>query len=54
MPPPALRLSDRQLKAVKAKGKDYVLSEQDAGFSEEDLAAIWSRNLLPATQVGTG
>jgi hypothetical protein len=27
MPAPALHLSDRQLKAVKAKDKDYVLSE---------------------------
>lgn len=27
MPAPALRLSDRQLKAVKAKDKDYVLSD---------------------------
>ena len=29
MPAPALRLSDRQLKAVKAKDKDYVLSDGD-------------------------
>jgi hypothetical protein len=27
MPAPALRLSDRQLKTVKAKDKDYVLSD---------------------------
>ncbi|AZF55113.1 hypothetical protein C4J85_4666 [Pseudomonas sp. R4-34-07] len=27
MPAPALHLSDRQLKAVKAKDKDYALSE---------------------------
>ena len=29
MPAPALRLSDRQLKTVKAKDKDYVLSDGD-------------------------
>ncbi len=29
MPAPALRLSDRQLKAVKVKDKDYVLSDGD-------------------------
>lgn len=29
MPAPALRLTDRQLKAVKAKDKDYVLSDGD-------------------------
>jgi hypothetical protein len=29
MPAPAPRLSDRQLKAVKAKDKDYVLSGGD-------------------------
>ena len=29
MPAPALRLSDRQLNAVKAKDKDYVLSDGD-------------------------
>jgi hypothetical protein len=29
MPAPALRLSDRQLKAVKAEDKDYVLSDGD-------------------------
>jgi len=29
MPAPALRLSDRQLKAVKAKDKDYVLCDGD-------------------------
>ena len=29
MPAQALRLSDRQLKAVKAKDKDYVLSDGD-------------------------
>ncbi len=29
MPALALRLSDRQLKAVKAKDKDYVLSDGD-------------------------
>lgn len=29
MPAPALRLPDRQLKAVKAKDKDYVLSDGD-------------------------
>jgi len=28
-PAPALRLSDRQLKAVKAKGNDYVLNDGD-------------------------
>ena len=31
MPAPAFRISDRQLKAVKAKDKDYVLSDGD-GF----------------------
>jgi hypothetical protein len=29
MPAPALRLSDRQLKGVKAKDKDYVLRSAD-------------------------
>jgi hypothetical protein len=29
MPAPALLLSDRQVKAVKAKDKDYVLSDGD-------------------------
>jgi hypothetical protein len=29
MPAPALRLSDRQLKTIKAKNKDYVLSDGD-------------------------
>ncbi|MCY1448690.1 Arm DNA-binding domain protein [compost metagenome] len=29
MPAPALRLSDRQFKAVKAKANDYVLSDGD-------------------------
>ena len=40
MPAPALRLSDRQLKAVKvvkAKDKDYVPNDGD-GFSSESGA----------------
>ncbi len=46
MPAPALRLSDRKLKAVKVKDKDYVLSDGDGlQFRVRSNASIlWNFN----------
>jgi hypothetical protein len=53
MPAPALRLSDRQLKAVKAKDKDYVLSDGDGPTNPKTtkpakcgLCCIWGLGKL--------
>ncbi len=58
-PAPALRLSDRQLKAVKAKGNDYVLNDGDdlQLRVRSDGSMLWNfnyRELITKNRINMG